>query len=1341
MIFIYNLRIGKYPQPDRIPSGVSMTVHLRISLIITLLGSLLAAEVLEAQAARPIRRSALQRIPGALPAGAVPILVGQVPAGAGLKNTFPPLPPNHFVGQDCTSCHNPAFMAAYLASIAAPVANTEPLNVSVADEEPTISIADALRKTSLARPRSIEAVLAARRDLAFGGLKEMPAEDASEQKLATARAERIALLIRSGNWTGYQQELDACGDQANDVHRRCVQLLAQHDQAMLPEEVLDLATVNLPAMESALTDPEAPEVVFIPTTIKPGEDSELPEFPIDADPGNLPVAVRSTATVATLVVPPRAVASRLATRRSVEATVASANEAAAAPSNIDPLLRSYATLLKKAATRGSTRTLLQRLEAGVGQFGGSDPENRARACDLLVAAELHAEAKPYLEPLPTEGDASAELRIRHGLYHRAVAAKEKELKVKREHQTRSADLFSAVAEDNSAEAKDRTRSVALLSELLPALSPRWTNQWRARVFAGEGAVGQAMLAQLGEKARKLFQTRGSAVNQRLEVMRAIRTTIDALLDQVGTEIGPWQASIDVLAVAFADEANLSLGRPVSTAANRRPSRPIPAKDLVDAAPDGRWVRAIAPSLRQACTLAAIACAARADEPAHAMEALRAVAADPAVDISELASTLISEWQRNLDPNRPDDEFFSSRIITSSGVFIRSFGGQPSAPLTRSKQRRSLRQLGEMVTELKELGVPDIDWEVLVRAFTASHSQAEVYRIEDIEQLFGPLDELPNEVAEPLARAMWRQLQRNWRSPELQQAKGTRRTTLELQGEVERGYRLAQQLAHHATDQAPMTWVPQMLAGNLYFDLGEFWRELDPDLERYVPQREAAFSCYSEAIRIYKEGLVAGREKRTVVPHLQWFTSALGASELSFLTMTTKPENDQVGLLIEAIESLDVDENQQHRGLFADAVEKAIGRVPADLRSRFVRHSMRVIGNHPLGRGTRRLARLYEDLESEVELYISIDGSVDVGTEPFGVRVSLRYTDALERETGGFDLYLRNQVYVRLAPQPMDYKDDFEARLREAFDEHFEIDALQFNSPDFRPYSFQRPGWMEKSFAYLILRARDQSVDLLPQVRIDLDFRDGTNGSVRVPVVSSVIPILATKNSGARPTEGDIQVEITLDDRELYSRKLKLEILAQGLGVLPELNGILPDWQENLTSSGYALAEIDGLLDNGLNVVKIEPEILPIVPESERSWTIHLEVPESLDSSEVFHFPAAADGIELTCKKYADFDIITLEEPVAALMIPAAGLPKWLTIAIAAIVAAFLLVMLGRKKKVEEIVIPRWRIEGLIDENDLPALQQEVATIEARYFAAESESEIDQQSLEKTAQQWLNRSKN
>ena len=109
MIFIYNPRFDEYPHHFDDPGGFRMSAQTRIGLIITLLGSLLAAELLQAQAARPIRATRLQRIPGALPAGAVPLPVGQIPPGARPKNTFPPLPPNHFVGQDCSQLPRAGF--------------------------------------------------------------------------------------------------------------------------------------------------------------------------------------------------------------------------------------------------------------------------------------------------------------------------------------------------------------------------------------------------------------------------------------------------------------------------------------------------------------------------------------------------------------------------------------------------------------------------------------------------------------------------------------------------------------------------------------------------------------------------------------------------------------------------------------------------------------------------------------------------------------------------------------------------------------------------------------------------------------------------------------------------------------------------------------------------------------------------------------------------------------------------------------------------------------------------------------------------------------------------------
>jgi len=1336
----------------------SSRVCLYISLSLALLATAsLGAQAQPAQGAtravlsQPAARTttALQLIPGVLPAGAIPLPVGQVPVGAGLINTFPPLPPNHHVGNDCTQCHDPFFMAMYEASLQAPaIGNLPGMATPVAAPEKTISIADALNQTTLARPRNIEAVLEARRDLAFGGLKEMPAEDSSQEQQTSARAERIAMLIRSGNWSGYQEELIACADQAMAVHSRAVQLLAKNDQAMLPEEVLDLATVTIPEASVSTSD-ESPRL--------DGPAPHLPPAGVLLPVGQVPpgaLEIQGLPGGITLVGNIGAVENLQAVRSAMP----SPDQTPPSNDTDDPLLQAYGILLKKAASRGSTRTFLQRLEKGAGQYGGPDPENRARACDLLVAAELHVEAKPYLDPLPLEGVASAQLRIRHGRYHLAISRSEKDLKIQRDQQVQSADLFSSVAEDSSVDAKERTRSVTLLTQLLPDLPQGWTTSWRQRVFADSGEVGQALLSQLGSQARAQIQNRGSNPANRLKILQSIRIAVDTLLDQISGDIGPWQASIDALAIAFSDEANLSLGKPVSLPANRRATQKIKPRDLVDATPDQRWLQAIAPSLRQACALATIACAARADEPDRAMAALRALVDDPAVDSSELASVLISEWSRNLDPNRPDDDFFERRVITSSGVFFSPFGGQRSAPLTRSKQRRSLRHLGEVVAELREMKVPDLDWAALVDAFAASHSQAEVYLKEDIEALFGPIDQLPVAVSEQLAKKMWRQLQRNWRSPELQQSKGTRRTTQELQQEVERGYQLGLRMTALAREKEPQSWQAPMLAGNLRFDLAEYWHELDPDLERYVPQREAAFARYADAVRIYSEQFNDGQESRAVTPHLQWFISALGATELGFLTMTTQPENDQVGLLEGSMALLPEEEQVLHRGLFASAVESAVGQVKADMKSRFVRHAMRVIGNHPLGRGTRRLARLYQDLESEVELSVSIDGSNEVGTDPFGVRVALRYTDSLEREAGGFDLYLRNMVYVPMAPQPMDYRDDFEARLRAAFDEHFTIEALQFNSPDSKPYSFQRPGWMEQAFAYLILRAKDRSVDLLPEVRIDLDFRDGTNGSVRVPVVSPILPILASSSSGPRPTAGTNQVEVALDGRELESGKLKLEIIANGLGVLPDLDGILPGWKKQITAAGYSLAEIDGLLDNGLNVVKIDPEALPIVPESERSWTINLVTPEESESSVVFHFPDAAEGTELICKNYEDFDIVTLEQPMATLKIPSKGIPDWAIIAIGAIVAALLIFLLQRNKKVAVVAEPRWKMpeeisplsvahllrsiesqRALIDNDQLPHLREEVASIEARYFSEDGKAQIDLPELQETAQQWLSRS--
>jgi hypothetical protein len=96
--------------------------------------------------------------------------------------------------------------------------------------------------------------------------------------------------------------------------------------------------------------------------------------------------------------------------------------------------------------------------------------------------------------------------------------------------------------------------------------------------------------------------------------------------------------------------------------------------------------------------------------------------------------------------------------------------------------------------------------------------------------------------------------------------------------------------------------------------------------------------------------------------------------------------------------------------------------------------------------------------------------------------------------------------------------------------------------------------------------------------------------------------------------------------------------------------------------------------------------------------------------------------------------------------------------IGGIIAALAFFLASRNKKVAQVVEPRWKMpeevsplsvshllrsieaqRALIDNDQLPALRDEVASIEARYFSEDGEIQIDLPALEETAQQWLSRS--
>src|SRR4029453_17289655 len=152
----------------------------------------------------------------------------------------------------------------------------------------------------------------------------------------------------------------------------------------------------------------------------------------------------------------------------------------------------------------------------------------------------------------------------------------------------------------------------------------------------------------------------------------------------------------------------------------------------------------------------------------------------------LVKEFLRVWTRSPAPNAQRNQY------RYSWFFFAYEQRAESIPLTRSKQERNLKELAEWGTRIRKLpgGAGDLDDEMFVKAFTACHSSAEVYRTEAIESVFGPLGGLQPKTLAALADQMRSNLAGLWKSPAEQQQKKTNRKKKDIEAEVLRGYSVA-----------------------------------------------------------------------------------------------------------------------------------------------------------------------------------------------------------------------------------------------------------------------------------------------------------------------------------------------------------------------------------------------------------------------------------------------------------------------------------------------------------------------------------------------------------------------
>ena len=549
----------------------------------------------------------------------------------------------------------------------------------------------------------------------------------------------------------------------------------------------------------------------------------------------------------------------------------------------------------------------------------------------------------------------------------------------------------------------------------------------------------------------------------------------------------------------------------------------------------------------------------------------------------------------------------------------------------------------MVVRLRTLPLEGLDEQLLASAFTTCHSSAEVYRVEAIEKVFGSLDNLEAKTLAALTQQMRRNLSDVWRKPAEQKAKKTKRKQKDIQAEVVRGYEVCNTVVAAALKKYPKAWQLHLVNAAIRHDENNYEKELSQH-SGYAEKRQAAFKAFAEAAKFYLESADdRDEDDETIEPFAQWYYASLGATDLGQVEDEMISAQKEPAKIREAILALPGESAKRHMASFAQGLFTRMSGVKPAVKHRYLRGGFEIVEDHKDAAEAKKVFDYYKDLVTEIKFEAEVDGSSTVGHEqPFGLFVNIRHTREIERESGGFGRYLQNQnngnYYYNYGRPTENYRDKFEEIVRESLGEHFAIQSVTFQSEDVNSRAEEQYGWRMTPYAYVLLKAKGPEVDQIPSVRLDLDFLD-TSGYAVLPIETPVVPIDASGGGDSRPAR-DLKVTQTLDERQAEEGKLILEVTASGLGLIPDLDGVL-----KIEPGDFEVVTTE---DQGLSVSRFDPEAAENVIVSERTWLVTMEAKDGLSAlPEKFTFAeGTVEGAEMTFQRYVDADLAVVEQEIS-----------------------------------------------------------------------------------------------
>jgi hypothetical protein len=803
---------------------------------------------------------------------------------------------------------------------------------------------------------------------------------------------------------------------------------------------------------------------------------------------------------------------------------------------------------------------------------------------------------------------------------------------------------------------------------------------------------------------------------------------------------------------------------------RQQNMPLPIRtdDLLNTRPEHGWIASLAPGPKAKLSALLASLYLKANDEKKAFPFIEELVPTNKEAARKLVNEFLVVWTTNHDPNaaRQDN---NNPFTYGFGFFSNMGGNADSIPLTRSKQERNLEDLAGWVERLRRLPLERLDEDLLVNAFTRCHSRAEVYRLEVIEKIFGPLAKIKPRTLATLIQGTRSNLAGLWRLPAEQQKAKTNRKQKDIQAEVLRGYALAGAVVNDALKQFPDDWSLNLARAALLHDETNYQQEVARSSD-YAKKREEAIAAFQKAASLYADQVrKLAEDEETISVYQQWFYASLGACDLDQVDDEKLPDLRQAPLLRKALLALPAEVAERHMNKMAASLASNLSLVKPAARHRYLKQGFAIVGENKEAAAAKKIFDYYKDLITEIKLDVVVDGSDRVGhKQPFGIFVNIRHTREIERESGGFGRFLQNQTSAgpfayNYGRPPADYRDRFQAAATEALKEQFEIVSITFQSDKVHSRAIQEYGWRMTPYAYLLLKPKGPQVDKIPPLHIDFDFQDTTAdfsdsrraaGYVILPVESPAVPIDATAEIGEPRPVRKIQITQILDERQAEKGKLGLEVKATGVGLVGSLEDTF-----TLAPEGF---EVVGTTDQGVSVAKFDDDGESNAIVSERTWMFDLRAKQDRTlAPKNFHFATPrVPTAEMTYQRYQDSDIAPAEAEVTLEREYQGRSPVWLWAMGAAVVmlAAILLlvvikVMRRRPRAAVEVHLPetlnpftvtmllrRIQQSGKLSPEDKTALEGTLGELERHFFADVNGNGNGEINLRTLAEDWVRKAR-